>query len=49
MFKILKQLFKINKKAVDVTSINDRDKYISNYLIHFNSNSYGQLFQSKKW
>ncbi|WP_157945011.1 hypothetical protein [Apilactobacillus quenuiae] len=49
MFRFITRLFHAKEKAVDVTSINDRDKYISNYLIHFNSNSYGQLFQSKKW
>lgn len=49
MFKIIRKLFKTNKKAADTPHINDRENYLVNNLIRFNSNRFGQLFQARKW
>lgn len=48
MFKVLRKVFKINKKVADTPHINDPIELIRIHLINFNSNEFRQTIQEKR-
>lgn len=48
MFKVLKQLFKTNKKAADTSHINDPIELMRIHLTNFNSTEFSQTIQEKR-